>query len=230
MSSALQSPAQRLQFPPLYAILDPQQTKNREPERVLRELLRAGVTLLQLRAKAIAPRDFLALAKKTRELTADHGCRLIVNDRADIALAANADGVHLGQEDLPLHAARKLMGKKIIGISTHDLEQAQAAALGGADYIGFGPVFATTTKSTGYAARGTAMLQAIRAAVSLPIVAIGGITEYNVTEVWQSGADSVAVISDILAADNIADKAKRILSRRLPAVSVPTNEDPYTRA
>src|ERR671923_2449302 len=214
-----QSPPQRLQFPPLYAILDPRQTHNREPERVLRELLRGGVTLLQLRAKEMVPRDFLALAKKTRELTANHGCRLIVNDRADIALAANADGVHLGQEDLPLHAARKLMGKKIVGISTHDLKQARAAVLGGADYIGFGPVFATTTKSTGYPARGTAMLRAIRADVSLPIVAIGGITEYNATDVWESGADSVAVISDILAADDITDKVKRILRRRPTAGS-----------
>jgi len=219
MTSALpQSPRDRLRLPPLYAILDPQQTNNREPQRVVRELLRGGVTLLQLRAKEMAPREFLALAKKTRELTGACGCRLIVNDRVDIALAADADGVHLGQEDLPLEAARRLMGEKIIGISTHDLEQAQAAALGGADYIGFGPMFATTTKSTGYPARGTAMLKGIRAAVSLPIVAIGGITEDRVAQVWQSGADSVAVISDILAADDIAGKIKRILSRYSPEV------------
>ena len=111
-------------------------------------------------------------------------------------------------------AARKLMGDRIIGISTHDLEQAREAERSGADYIGFGPLFGTTTKDTGYSARGVEMLRAIRKAVSLPIVAIGGITEANVTEVWQAGANSAAIISDILAADDITTKAKRIAASR----------------
>ena len=143
-----------------------------------------------------------------------YACSLIVNDRVDIALACEADGVHLGQEDLPLHAARKLMGDRIIGISTHAMEQAKEAEDGGADYIGFGPMFGTTTKATGYSARGPAMLRQVREAVRIPIVAIGGITEGNVNEVWQAGADSAAIISDILGADNVADKVKRILALR----------------
>ena len=205
-------PPRRLQPPPLYAILDPEQTKGRATETVLRELLEGGIKLLQLRAKAMTPVDCLRLACATRTLTRAYACRLIVNDRVDIALACDADGVHLGQEDLPLHAARKLMGNRIIGISTHDVEQAKEAEAGGADYIGFGPMFGTTTKETGYSARGLEMLRQVREAVRIPIVAIGGITEANVAEVWQAGADSAAIISDILGADDVADKVKRILA------------------
>jgi thiamine-phosphate pyrophosphorylase len=200
--------------PPLYAILDPEQTKGLATETVLRELLEGGIKLLQLRAKAMIPVDFLRLACATRALTRSYTCRLIVNDRVDIALACEADGVHLGQEDLPLQAARKLMGDRIIGISTHALEQAKEAQDDGADYIGFGPMFGTTTKATGYGARGLEMLHRVRKAVTIPIVAIGGITEGNVTEVWQAGADSAAIISDLLGADDIADKVKRILALR----------------
>jgi thiamine-phosphate pyrophosphorylase len=203
-----------LSLPPLYAILDPQQTKGRAPESVLRELLEGGVTLLQLRVKTMAPREFFELARRVRSETRAHGCKLIVNDRVDIALACDADGVHLGQEDLSVGVGRKLMGSKMVGISTHDLQQAQEAERNGADYIGFGPMFSTTTKATGYGARGVEMLRQIRAAVKLPIVAIGGINEQNVQQVWQVGADSAAIISDILGADDIIAKTQRILTNR----------------
>jgi thiamine-phosphate pyrophosphorylase len=199
-----------LVLPPLYAILDPEQTKGRAAVLVLRQLLDGGAKLLQLRVKALAPRDFLTLAREVRGQTRDAGCQLIVNDRIDIALACDADGVHLGQEDLPLGAGKKLMGRKIVGISTHDVGQAREAEQNGADYIGFGPMFGTTTKDTGLSARGIAMLKEIRAAVKIPIVAIGGITEQNVQQVWQAGADSAAIISDILGAEDIADKVARI--------------------
>ena len=200
----------RLSIPPLYAVFDPELIKARSPESVVRELLAAGVKIVQLRAKVMNPRDFLQLARETGELTRSYDCLFIVNDRVDIALACNADGVHLGQEDLPLHAARKLMGDKIIGISTHDLEQARNAEQGSADYIGFGPMFGSKTKDTGYIARGLPMLNELRQAVNIPIVAIGGIIETNVAQVWQAGADSAAIISDILRADDIAAKIKRI--------------------
>lgn len=203
-----------LQLPPLYAILDPEQIGDRAIAEVLSELLRAGVKILQLRAKAMSAQDFFALAQLARQQTHRHGCRLIVNDRVDIALACHADGVHLGQDDLPLSVGRKLLGDKIIGISTHDSEQAQEAERGGADYIGFGPMFGSQTKNTGYSARGIEMLQTIRAAVKLPIVAIGGITEQNIKQVWQTGADAAAIISDILRADDIAGKVRRISQSR----------------
>ena len=202
-----------VKLPPLYAILDPEQTRSRPAERVLAALLEAGVSILQLRVKSLPPVDFLELAKQARAVTRAHGCQLIINDRVDIALACGADGVHLGQDDLPLSAGRKLMGQKIIGISTHDLDQARAAERAGADYIGFGPMFGTRTKATGYEARGPEMLQQIRRAVTLPIVAIGGITEDNVQEVWQAGADSVAIIGDVLHDNDPGAKALRILSQ-----------------
>ena len=202
-----------LTLPPLYAILDPDQIKGRAVEEVLGEMLRAGVTMLQLRVKSLAAKDFLTLGQRVRKATETHHCRLIVNDRVDIAMACNADGVHLGQDDLPLHAGRKLLGNKIIGVSTHDIEQAQQAESGGADYIGFGPMFGTTTKDTGLTARGIAMLKQIRAAVNVPIVAIGGVNEQNVTQVWQAGADSAAIISDILSAEDIAGKVARLRAR-----------------
>jgi thiamine-phosphate diphosphorylase len=203
-----------LSLPPLYAILDPEQTKGRPSESLLRELLEGGVTIVQLRVKTMAPREFFELARRVRSETRAHGCKLIVNDRIDIALACDADGVHLGQEDLPFAYGRKLMGSKIVGISTHDVQQAQEAERNGADYIGFGPMFGTTTKATGYSARGVEMLRQIRTAVKLPIVAIGGINEQNVREVWQAGADSAAIISDILGADEVAAKVSRILESR----------------
>jgi thiamine-phosphate pyrophosphorylase len=200
-----------LDVAPLYAILDPEQIAGRDSRHVLDELLASGVQWLQLRVKALSPAEFFELAKRARTQTRARGCTLIINDRVDIALACDADGVHLGQDDLPLAAGRKLMGGKIIGISTHDLDQARAAERDGADYIGFGPMFGTSTKNTGYDARGVEMLQQIRADVELPIVAIGGINEQNVRHVWQAGANSAAIISDILRAGDIAGKIARLL-------------------
>lgn len=206
-------PARRLPSP-LYAILDAALSGNRSPIEILREFLDAGVTLVQLRAKELSPAEFFVLAKEARALTRDAGATFIVNDRADIALSVGADGVHLGQEDLPLAAARKLLGReKIIGISTHDLAQAREAETGGADYIGFGPIFGTATKATGYAPRGLEMLREVRAAVKIPIVAIGGIKESNVAEVWEAGADAAAIISDLMGAEDVGKKAKQILAR-----------------
>jgi thiamine-phosphate pyrophosphorylase len=199
-----------LLLPPLYAILDPEQTNQRTADAVLLDLLAGGAVILQLRVKSMAPSEFFDLAKSARAETRAYGCKLIINDRIDIALASDADGVHLGQDDLPLSVGRKLMGDKIVGISTHDLAQAQEAQRNGADYIGFGPMFGTNTKNTGFSARGIEMLGQIRAAVKIPIVAIGGITEKNVREVWQAGADSAAIISDILHAEDIAAKTRRI--------------------
>ena len=203
-------------IPRLYAILDPEQIMDGAADKVLHDLLAGGAKFLQLRVKALPPSDFLDLARRARTATRSCGCKLIVNDRVDIALACDADGVHLGQEDLPLAVGRKLIGNKIIGVSTHDLDQAREAEQNGADYIGFGPMFGTSTKDTGYTARGVEMLRQIRAGVNLPIVAIGGINEQNVQQVWQAGANSAAIISDILRAENITAKTARIV-RQAPA-------------
>jgi thiamine-phosphate pyrophosphorylase len=204
--------APRVTLPALYTILDPEQIGSRSPESVLRDLLQGGAKMIQLRAKAMSSRDFIQLAQKARGLTIPFNCKLIVNDRIDIALGSAADGVHLGQEDLPLQVGRKLLGDRVIGVSTHSLEQAKEAEANGADYIGFGPLFGTATKDTGYTARGLEMLAQIRAAVAIPIVAIGGINEANIQSVWQAGADSAAMISDILKAKEVAAKVSAILA------------------
>ena len=198
---------------PLYAILDAGQTKDRSLTNILRDLLKGGAQLVQLRAKELTSSEFFSAAKEACRIAHEAGAIFIVNDRADIALACRADGVHLGQEDLPPAAARKILGKdKLIGVSTHNLAQAKEAERDGADYIGFGPIFGTTSKDTGYSPRGLEMLREVRKAVKIPIVAIGGITEKNVGKVWKAGADSAAIISDLMGAEDTTAKVRKILA------------------
>jgi thiamine-phosphate pyrophosphorylase len=137
----------------------------------------------------------------------------IVNDHPDIAIAVDADGVHLGQDDLPVEEARKLMGgSRIIGVSTHSVEQARAAQSAGADYIGFGPIFTTKTKDAG-PHQGIEGLRQVRKAVALPVIAIGGINTANLDKVLREGADGVAVISAILAAPDLHEAARGMVDR-----------------
>lgn len=196
---------------PLYAIVDASQTGGCPVAEVVDAMLAGGVSVLQLRVKDGPADEFLRLALDVRARTERAGCLFIVNDRVDVALAARADGVHLGQDDLPLEAARPLMGGRLIGISTHSVEQAEEAERGGADYIGFGPMFPTRTKETGYASRGPAMLRSVRSRVRLPIVAIGGITADNVARTWESGADAAAMISYLTQGEDIAARVRGIL-------------------
>jgi len=180
----------------LYLIIDAA-LSDLQPEEVAFHALRAGVRLIQYRDKVKPRREIYSEAKKLRQRTREFGATLIVNDHADIAAAVNADGVHLGQEDLPLHEARKIMGKKLIGISTHSLKEAVDAAVGGADYIGFGPIFFTSTKEAGQP-QGVGMVREVKRHVTIPVVAIGGISHDNVLTVLEAGADAVAVASAIL--------------------------------
>ncbi len=196
---------------PLYAIADPARTGGRPLASVIDAMLAGGVRVLQLRVKDRPADEFLRLALAARERTSRRGCLFIVNDRVDIALAVRADGVHLGQDDLPLEAVRPLVGTRLIGISTHSREQAEAAEQGGADYIGFGPMFPTRTKETGYASQGPSMLESVRRRVRIPIVAIGGITAENVAQTWNSGADAAAMISYLTRSDDVTARVKEIL-------------------
>jgi len=201
-------------FPsPLYTIADTLGRLELSFVEITEKLCAGGAKILQLRAKDLPSRDFLVLAQEVRKICRRSGCLLIVNDRADIALTIDADGVHVGQEDLPLKAARKVLGpNKIIGVSTHDLQQARAAEHDGADYVGFGPMYGTTTKATGYTARGLDQLREIRAMVRLPIVAIGGITTERALATLTAGADAVAMISDLILAKNIIAKVRATLT------------------
>lgn len=161
----------------------------------------SGIRTIQLREKHLSKRAIFQEAVDIRKITAVHGATFIVNDYIDIALAAGADGVHLGQEDMPVNDARKIMGRgKIIGISTHTLRQAVLAEESGADYIGFGPMFHTGTKNAG-SPKGLGALRKIKKNITIPIVAIGGITSQNINEVLKAGADACAMASGILSGD-----------------------------
>ena len=193
-----------------YAIVDP--AGGHEPVSLAHTMLDAGARIMQLRLKDAPGRDFLAAARAIADLCRIRGAILIVNDRVDIAILANAHGVHLGQQDLPLEAARRITGpNQIIGISTHTVEQARAAEKGGADYIGFGPMYSGGLKNIA-AGMGLDNLRAIRAAVKIPIVAIGGITEARVAETLAAGADAVAIITDVVNAPDIGAKVRSILA------------------
>jgi len=193
-----------------YAIVDP--AGGHEPVSLAHTMLDAGARIMQLRLKDAPGRDFLAAARAIAEMCRIRGAILIVNDRVDIAILAGAHGVHLGQQDLPLEAARRIAGpNQIIGISTHTLDQARAAEKGGADYIGFGPMYSGGLKNIA-AGMGLDNLRAIRAAVKIPIVAIGGITEARVAETLAAGADAVAIITDVVNAPDIGAKVRSILA------------------
>lgn len=192
-------------LPRLYAIVDAGSfAAAPDPAAALadfaRELLAAGVSLLQYRNKQDAPPRQLADARALRQL-APAGVRLIMNDRADLALAAGCDGVHLGQDDLSPEAARRIVGNQLwVGVSTHSAAQVREADAAPADYIAIGPVFATASKAHPDPVIGLDGVRAARALTRKPLVAIGGITRANCASVLDAGADSVAVISDLLDA------------------------------
>ena len=195
-----------------YAMID--LAGGHEPVALARTCLEAGARVMQLRMKDAPTRDILAAARAIAELSRAYRATFIVNDRADLAMLSNADGVHLGQDDLPIEAARKLVGREmIIGVSTHDAAQARAAEAAGADYIGFGPMYAGGLKEN-TAGKGLAMLREVRSAVRIPIVAIGGITESRIPEVIAAGANAAAIITDVIRAPDVGIKVRSILSFR----------------
>jgi thiamine-phosphate pyrophosphorylase len=174
-------------------------------------LLDAGAKVMQLRLKDASSRDFLAAAQAIASLCRDRQAMLIVNDRADIAKLTDAAGVHVGQQDLPLKAARQIVGAgKIVGVSTHTIEQARTAEHDGADYIGFGAIYTGGLKNARNP-QGLERLREVRGAMSLPIVAIGGITEATVPDVLAAGANAVAIITDVVNAPDIKAKVRAIL-------------------
>lgn len=198
----------------LCVITDAGLAPGKDHRAVAREALAGGADMIQLRDKAPDLRSLLPQAREIRALCRQLGALFIVNDRIDLALAANADGAHVGQDDLPAEAARALLGPdRLLGVSTHDRAQAEAAVRAGADYIGFGPMFGTESKATGYSPRGLTMLREIRAAVALPILAIGGVSLDNVTDVVRAGATAPAVISAVVGAADIAAAAQAFVAR-----------------
>lgn len=196
----------------LYLVTDRGVLGGRDLLQSLAEALAGGVTVVQLREKNLDAKEFYLLAREAKKITERHGVPLIINDRLDIALAVDADGVHVGQQDLPAAAARKILGReKILGVSAANLAEALQAEKDGADYLGVGAIFPTTTKND-VRSLAPAELKEIKRLVKIPVVAIGGINENNIGIVTATGIDGVAVASAILGKDDIG-QAARSLSR-----------------
>jgi thiamine-phosphate pyrophosphorylase len=198
----------------LYIILDPSVCPARPLVEVLTVAAEAGATLFQYRNKTASMKDAYGEALALRQAAAKAGVLFIVNDRCDLALAVDADGVHLGQGDLSLDLARKVMGpEKLIGISTHNPDQVREATAGQPDYLGFGPIFTPGSKQDHDPVVGLEGLRAMRALTSLPVFAIGGIHIDQVREVLRAGANGVAVISAILKAQDISQAVNAFLDQ-----------------
>ena len=201
-------------LPKIYPITDTELSGLSHAEQVAR-LIDGGATLIQLRDKRAAPRDFLRQAEAALNVAKRNQVQLIINDRVDVALAVGADGVHIGQSDLPPAAARKLLKPgSIIGFSTHNLIQLEIAAVSPVDYVAFGPVFGTFTKSDHEPIAGLEKLKSARRAVGhFPLVAIGGINPENAVRVFQAGASSIALIAALVSdPTKISANMKRLLA------------------
>ena len=198
----------------LYVILDPSVCPARPLVEVLTTAAEAGASLFQYRNKTASMKDAYVEALVLRQAAAKAGVLFIINDRCDLALAVDADGVHLGQDDLPLDLAKKVMGPdKLIGISTHNPDQVREATAGKPDYLGFGPIFKPGSKQDHDPVVGLEGLRAMRSLTSLPIFAIGGIQIDQAGEVMRAGANGVAIVSAILKAPDISLAVKAFLAK-----------------
>jgi len=203
-------PNQRLSTARLYVLVTTALCGGRTPEHVASEAIRGGADMIQLREKQMPDADFLALARKMREVCCACGALFIVNDRLHIAELADADGVHLGRDDLPASEACRLLGPdKILGVSTHSPQQAHAAIMAGASYIGVGPVYATHTKPSA-APVGLEYVKFASENVRIPFFAIGGVNASNAHTILRAGARRLAVCSAVISADNVAAAASEI--------------------
>ncbi len=195
----------------IYGVTAEEYSLGRSNIEVAVQMIAAGITVIQYREKEKSGTMMVEECLKLRELTRSAGVTFIVNDRPDLALLVDADGVHLGQEDLPPEMVRKLVGEKmIIGLSTHSPAQAQAAERLGIDYIGVGPIFATKTKKDVCDPVGLSYLDYIVKNINLPFVAIGGIKEHNIASVYQRGARCIALVTEITGAPDIDVKVRAI--------------------
>jgi len=195
----------------LYVIIDIAFLKGRRLTDIVARVIRGGATTIQLRAKELGVRDFLNSAIELKKICMEHNILFIVNDSLEVALASDADGLHVGQDDLPVAVARRLLPvDKILGVSARTLTEARKARAGGADYLGVGAIFPTATKDAA-GVTGTKIIKEIKKTVELPLVAIGGINIDNVKEVIRAGADAAAIISAVMGAEDI-EKATRQLA------------------
>jgi len=194
-------------------IIDPEASRGRDAVEVARLALEGGASMLQWRDKRRDKGEQLPDVRAVRELCARHGALLIVNDHADLAVAVGADGVHLGQKDLPPEAVRGMLGEgSVIGVSTNNVEEARRAEENGAGYVAVGSIFPTASKEVTRPASPERLAE-VKAAVGVPVVAIGGIDEGNIDRVLEAGADAVAVISAVCSAEDVREAARRLVER-----------------
>lgn len=195
----------------LYLITDRKQTKLPLPEAV-RLALQGGVPAVQLREKDLPVRELLVLAQELRNITREFGAKLFVNDHVDVAVAVEADGVHLGHQSMPVDAVRKIVGNgMLIGASTHSVQEAKDAEAKGADFVTFGPIFETPSKVQYGKPVGKSTIKEVKYHINVPLFALGGIKSTNVLQVLAAGADGVALISSILTADDITAASKKFM-------------------
>lgn len=195
----------------VYLVTDPILIGNRSLEEVVLEAVKGGVTLVQLREKNATTREFIEKAQKIKRILEPFHVPLIINDRVDVALAVEADGIHVGQNDMPVELVRKLVGDKMfIGLSVETWEDVEKSRTLPVDYLGISPVFSTPTKTDTKGEWGLEGIKKIRAVTNLPLVAIGGINKSNAAEVTRAGADSIAVVSAICASENPKQAAKEL--------------------
>jgi thiamine-phosphate pyrophosphorylase len=195
----------------VYVVTGAARTRGRSHREIARAAIRGGATAVQLRMKDEPAREIMETAREIIPLCRAAGVTLILNDRVDVALAAEADGAHVGQDDLPAAAARALLGEtRVLGVSAATVEEAVAAWRDGADYLGVGSVYATGTKADAGAAVGVGRLEAIRRAVPIPLVGIGGITAENAAEVIRAGAAGVAVVAAVALAPDMVEATRRL--------------------
>jgi thiamine-phosphate pyrophosphorylase len=198
----------------VYVITDQRIAGDRSIIEIVRAAIAGGATVVQLREKEATTREMIRLGEALHEITRPTGVPLIVNDRVDVALAIDAEGVHVGQDDMPAALARRLIGPdRILGVSAATVEEARQAQRDGADYLGVGDVYGTPSKSDAGIPIGVHGLAKVVAAVSIPVVAIGGITLTNAATVVQAGAVGVAVISAVIGAEDPEDAARQMRQR-----------------
>lgn len=201
----------------LYLVTDERLSGGRPTAEIVRAAIRGGVDAVQLRGKELPLREQMAIGRALRAITREAGVLFIVNDRADLALALDADGVHVGQDDLPAESVRQIVGPdRIVGVSAATIAEARAAREAGADYLGVGPIWGTATKLDAGAAVGPGLLTILKGAVNLPLIGIGGIGPNNAAEVIAAGGDGVAVVSAIVVAAD-PEAAARDLKARIVA-------------
>ena len=194
----------------VYPVTCERLSNGRSDLEVLGSLIEGGARIVQLREKDLSERDFFRLAERFRERTAKAGMLLVINDRVDVAIAVEADGVHLGREDLPLAKARKIAPNLLIGASSHNLEEALQAQDEGADYVNIGPIFPTQTKAGVQRFLGPQAIAEIAPRLSIPFTVMGGIKEANIEQVLRMGARKVAVVTAITQAPDIAQAVRSL--------------------